>query len=112
VMTHSGFMLPMPDPELARRAIKEFLTTPIDWYMHLALHSSLHLRVSLRTIDVPTSFLAGKYDILASSHDMSTAAERIPGATYEEIAATHFISMEKPTEVHEALLDLLDRVPE
>ena len=96
MLTHSGFMLPMPDPELARRAIKEFLTTPIDWYMHLALHSSLHLRVSLRNIDVPTSFLAGKFDILASSHDMKTAAERIPGATYDEIWATHFISMEKP----------------
>jgi pimeloyl-ACP methyl ester carboxylesterase len=112
VLSHSGFMLPMPDPELARRAIKEFLTTPIDWYMHLALHSSLHLRVSLRSIDVPASFLAGRLDILASSHDMKTAAERIPGATYDEILATHFISMEKPTEVHDALLDLLDRVPE
>jgi pimeloyl-ACP methyl ester carboxylesterase len=112
VLSHSGFMLPMPDGALARRAIKEFLTTPVDWYMHLALHSSLHLRVSLRTIDVPTSFLAGKLDILASSHDMKTAAERIPGATYDEILATHFISMEKPDEVHEALLDLLDRVPE
>ncbi len=112
VMTHSGFMLPMPDPELARRAIKEFLTTPTDWYMHLALHSSLHQRVSLRSIDVPTSFVAGKYDILASHHDMRTAAERIPGATYVVLPATHFISMEKPAEVHEALLDLLDRVPE
>jgi pimeloyl-ACP methyl ester carboxylesterase len=112
VLSHSGFMLPMPDPELARRAIKEFLTTPIEWYMHLALHSSLHLRVSLRSIEVPTSFLAGKYDVLASSHDMRTAAERIPGATYDELRATHFISMEKPAEVHEALLDLLDRVPE
>ena len=112
VLSHSGFMLPMPHPELARRAIKEFLTTPVDWYMHLALHSSLHLRVSLSSIDVPTSFLAGKLDILASSYDMRTAAERIPGASYEEMWATHFISMEKPAEVHEALLDLLDRVPE
>jgi pimeloyl-ACP methyl ester carboxylesterase len=112
VLTHTGFMLSMPDPELARRAIKEFLTTPIDWYMHLALHSSLHLRVSLRTISVPTSFVAGKFDILASSYDMKTATERIPGATYQELRATHFIAMEKPDEVHEALLDLLDRVPE
>jgi pimeloyl-ACP methyl ester carboxylesterase len=112
VLTHTGFMLSMPDPELARRAIKEFLTTPIDWYMHLALHSSLHLRVSLRTISVPTSFVAGKFDILASSYDMKTAAERIPGATYQELRATHFIAMEKPDELHEALLDLLDRVPE
>jgi pimeloyl-ACP methyl ester carboxylesterase len=112
VLTHTGFMLSMPDPELARRAIKEFLTTPIDWYMHLALHSSLHLRVSLRTISVPTSFVAGKFDILASSYDMKTATERIPGATYQELRATHFIAMEKPDEVHEALLELLDRVPE
>lgn len=111
-LSHSGFMLPVPDPRLARRAVREFLTTPTEWYMHLALHSSLHRRVSLRTISVPTSFLAGRFDILASSHDMRTAAERIPGAVYQEILATHFISMEKPDEVHEALLDLLDRVPE
>lgn len=112
LLSRTGFMLPMPDPLLARRAIKEFLTTPIDWYMHLALHSSLHARVSLRDIDVPASFLAGRYDILASMHDMRTAAERIPGAHYEELRATHFIAMEKPDEVHAALLDLLDRVPE
>ena len=112
VMTHSGFMLPMPEPELARRAIREFLSTPTDWYMHLALHSSLHERVSLRRITVPTSFVAGRYDILASHHDMRTAAARIPGATYTVLPATHFISMERPDEVHEALLDLLDRVPE
>ncbi len=112
LLTHTGFMLPMPDPLMARRAIKEFLTTPIDWYMHLALHSSLHLRVSLRDIDVPTSFVAGTYDILASAYDLRTAAERITGADYQKLRATHFIAMEKPDEVHEALLDLLDRVPE
>ena len=78
--------------------------------MHLALHSSLHLRVSLRNIGVPTSFVAGKYDVLAASHDMLTAAARIPGATYQELRATHFISMEKPAEVHQALLELLERV--
>ena len=104
--------LPTPDPVTTRRAVKEFLTTPTDWYMHLALHSSEHLRVSLRSIAVPTSFVAGKFDILASSYDMKTASERIDGATYQELRATHFLPMEKPDEVHEALLDLLDRVPE
>lgn len=110
VVSHSGFMLPVPDVPLARKAIKEFLTTPIDWYMHLALASSLHLRVSLRDIDVPTSFVAAKYDVLASSYDMRTAAERIPDADYVELRGSHFLPMEKPTEVHELLLDLLDRV--
>src|SRR3954447_26383466 len=40
VITHSGFMLPVPDVAMARRAIKEFLTTPVDWYMHLAVSTS------------------------------------------------------------------------
>ncbi len=109
LLSHSGFMLPLADPDLGRRAVKEFLATPTDWYMHLALHSSLHLRVSLRSITVPTSFVAGKYDVLASSFDMLTASLRIPGAVHEELRATHFLPMEKPAEVHEALLDLLDR---
>lgn len=110
VLTHSGFMLPVPDTDLARRAVKEFLTTPIEWYMHLALASSEHLRVSLRSIDVPTLFLAGSYDVLAAAADMRTAAERIPGAEYAEIRATHFLQMEHPQRVHDHVLSWLDRV--
>jgi pimeloyl-ACP methyl ester carboxylesterase len=110
VLTHSGFMLPVPDMTMARRAIKEFLTTPIDWYMHLAVTTSRHVRVSLRGIDVPTTFVAGRWDVLASAEDMRTAAERIAGATYVRLNASHFVAMERPDEVHELLLDLLDKV--
>ena len=110
VLTHSGFMLPTPDLDDTGRAIAEFLTTPIDWYMHLALATSKHVRVSLRNIAVPTAFVAGKYDVLASSKDMRTASERIEGATYVELPSSHFMSLERPTEVHDLLLDLLDRV--
>lgn len=110
VITHSGFMLPVPDVDLARRAVKEFLTTPIDWYMHLAVTTSRHVRVSLRGIKVPTTFVAGRWDVLASAEDMRTAAERIEGATYVRLDASHFVAMERPDEVHELLLDLLDQV--
>ena len=110
VITHSGFMLPVPDVDLARRAVKEFLTTPIDWYMHLAVTTSRHVRVSLRGIKVPTTFAAGRWDVLASAEDMRTAAERIDGATYVRLDASHFVAMERPDEVHELLLDLLDQV--
>ncbi|SDT17567.1 Pimeloyl-ACP methyl ester carboxylesterase [Nocardioides scoriae] len=109
-LSHSGFMLPVADEELSRRAVREFLSTPVEWYAHLALHSSLHRRVSLRGIEVPTSFLAGRYDVLASSRDMRTAADRIPGAVYEELRATHFLPMERPHEVITALRALLARV--
>jgi pimeloyl-ACP methyl ester carboxylesterase len=110
VLTHSGFMLPVPDVELVRRAVKEFLTTPIEWYMHLAVTTSRHVRVSLRGVRVPTTFVAGRWDVLASAEDMRTASERIPGSTYVRLNASHFVSMEKPDEVHALLLDLLERV--
>ena len=111
VLSHSGFMLPVADVELTAETVREMLRTPVDWYMHLAVETSKHVRVSLRDIDVPTTFVAGHWDVLASAEDMRTAAERITGAEYAELSASHFIAMEKPAEVHELLLDLLDRLP-
>ena len=110
LVSHSGFMLPVKDPENAARAISEFLTTPVDWYMHLALHSARHLRVSLSKVDVPCAFVGGQLDILASTRDMRTAAERIPGATYVNLFGTHFLTLERPKLITSMLQELIDRV--
>ena len=109
LLTHSGFMLPVPDTADVRRAVKEFLTTPVDWYMHLAHAAAEHPRVSLRGIRVPTTFVAGKYDVLASAHDMHTAAQRIPDAAYVLLPGSHFLQLEHPETVHEQLLALVSR---
>ena len=111
LLSHSGFMLPVADVELTAETVLEMLQTPVDWYMHLAVETSKHVRVSLRDIDVPATFVAGHWDVLASAEDMRTASERIPGSEYVELGASHFVAMEHPAEVHELLLDLLDRVP-
>jgi pimeloyl-ACP methyl ester carboxylesterase len=110
LLTHSGFLLPSPDGEAVGRAVKEFLRTPVDWYTHLARAAAAHPRVSLRSIRVPTTFVAGRYDLLASAADMATAAERIPDAEYVVLRGSHFIQLEQPGEVHRLLLDLLARV--
>ena len=110
LLSHSGFMFPVADPKMAARAIKEFLSTPLDWYMHLGLRTSEHARVSLSRIKVPTMFVAGRWDVLAGARDMETAAARIEGATYVELRGSHFIAMEQPDLVHELLLEFLDQV--
>ncbi len=110
LVSHSGFMFPVADVELTAETMREMLQTPVDWYMHLAVETSQHVRVSLRDIAVPTTFVAARWDVLASAADMATAAARIPGAEYVEFRASHFVALEKPGEVHELLLDLLDRV--
>lgn len=109
-LARTRFMFPPADADLAAHAIREFLSTPIDWYMHLALHTARHPRVSLSSITVPTTFVAAKWDILAGSRDMATAAGRIEGATYVELVGSHFIPMERPDRIHELLLELLARV--
>lgn len=110
LLGHSGFMFMPADTDMAVRAIREFLTTPLEWYFHLALKTSEHARVSLSSIDVPTAFVAGRWDILAGARDMASAAARVKDATYDELNGTHFIAMEQPDQVHELLMAFLERI--
>jgi len=109
-VSHSGFMLPLADPDLARICFNEFLTTPIDWYMKLALGTSKHARVSLSAIQVPARFVAARWDLLAGSRDMASAAARMEEADFIELPGSHFIQMERPDVVHALLLDFLQQV--
>lgn len=110
-LRHSGFMLPGADTAVVERAVAEFLTTPVDWYMHLARAAARHDRISLRRVQVPALFVAGTFDILASAADMRTAAARIPGSRYVELRGSHFVQMEHPVAVHRELLTFLDTLP-
>ena len=65
--------------------------------------------MSLRSVSVPTAFVAGRYDVLASARDMASAATRIPDATYALLDGSHFLQLEHPEQVHEELLELVDR---
>ena len=109
-LTRTGFMFPVPDPELAAVAVAEFLKTPVEWYCHLALRTSEHGRVSLSQLRVPVELVAGTFDLLAGARHMATAAGRLADATYVELRGSHFLQMEQPERVHELLLAFLDRV--
>lgn len=109
VLQHSGLMLPGARPEVVRRAVRAYLDTPLEWQMHLARYADEHSRVSLRNITVPTTFVAGRHDLLASAHDMRTAAERIPHAEYVVLKGSHFLQMEHPNAVHRRLVELVGR---
>ena len=110
VLQRSGLMFPGADPGVVRRAVTAYLDTPIEWGMHLARGADEHARVSLSAIALPTTFIAGKFDMLASAYDIKMAAERVPDAEYVELAGSHFIQMERPQDVHHQLLALLDRI--
>jgi pimeloyl-ACP methyl ester carboxylesterase len=105
-------MFPTAAPTEVRRAVREFLTTPVDWYGRLAVAAATHRRVSLSKIAVPTSFVAGRWDVLTSHVDMRTAAERVEDATYVELFGTHFLTLERPEEIVRLLHELVERIEE
>jgi pimeloyl-ACP methyl ester carboxylesterase len=109
LLRYSGFMFPSARAEIVRLAVQEFLTTPVDWYAHLALEASRHPRVSLSAIEVPTTFVAGRWDVLTGAREMASAAERIPHATYIELRGGHFLPLEQPEVIHRELHALIRR---
>jgi pimeloyl-ACP methyl ester carboxylesterase len=111
VLRFSGFMLPLAKPSDVKRAVREFLTTPVDWYMHLAVHASEHQRVSLSAIkEVPAAFVAGRFDVLASHHDMRTASRRFDDASYVNLVGSHFLPLERSAVVTGMLRDFVAHV--
>ena len=111
LLSRTGLIFPVPDPELAALALREFLRTPVEWYFHLAIRTSAHGRVSLRRIKVPTVFVAGSWDLLAGARHMATAAERVQNGRYVQLHGTHFLQMEQPERVHRLLVEFLQRLP-
>ncbi|NUR05832.1 MAG: alpha/beta hydrolase [Nocardioidaceae bacterium] len=111
LLRHSGFLLPGADPEVVERAVTEFLSTPVEWYMHLARAAARHDRVRLSRVQAPSAFVAGRYDLLASSADMRSASARLPGSRYVELRGSHFVQMERPEQVHDELLAFLGDLP-
>ena len=110
LISHTGFMFPVADPEAAAVGLDEFRTTPVEWYAHIAISTSRHARVRLSTIGVPCRFVAATWDVLAGARDMATAAARIEDADYIELHGSHFLQLEKPDEVHALLLDFLAKL--
>jgi pimeloyl-ACP methyl ester carboxylesterase len=110
VLRHSGFMLPTARTKDVRRAVREFLTTPVDWYGHLAVAAAKHPRVPLSKVTVPVAFVAGRWDVLASHQDMRSAAEQLDDATYVQLFGTHFINLERPKKVTRLLHEFVERV--
>lgn len=109
LLRHSGFMFPLARARDVRRAAREFLTTPVEWYGRLAVAASTHQPVSLSQVDVPVAFVSGRWDLLASHRDMRSAAARIDGATYVELFGTHFLTLERPKQVVRMLREFAEQ---
>lgn len=109
VLRHSGFMMSSAKHAEVREAVREFMSADVGWYAHLALHAPRHTRVALSHIAIPVTLIGGRWDVLAGSRDMRSAADQIDDSRYLELTGSHFLPLEQPETIHAELLDLLDR---
>lgn len=106
LITHSGFMLPGAKPEVVIPMLKQFLRHDWKWYARLAEAAATHDPMDLHFVICPVTLVAGKHDVLTSMHDMIDCAAKIPHATINVLPGSHFLPMEFPAELHQALDDL------
>jgi pimeloyl-ACP methyl ester carboxylesterase len=112
LLSRTGLMFRMPEPEFGAVTVSEFLRTPVEWYFHLGLRTSEHARISLRRIRVPVLLVGGRWDLLAGSRHMAQAADRLADASYIELRGSHFLPLEQPELVHDLLRAFLAHVGE
>ncbi len=110
MVQRTRFINPDADPGQLRDLLQEFCTTHPAWYARLALAVGDHARIPLSSVDVPVTFVAGRWDLLTGARDMRSAAEQIPHARYVLAEATHFIPVERPQLVLDELRLLLGEV--
>jgi len=110
LLRHSVVMLPRAPQDAVALTVKELLATDVDWYMHLALAWSRHRGVPLTNISVPTTFMAGAYDLFTRPSQVRAAAQRMANSRLVEVPGTHFLPLERGDRVRQELLDLIDRL--
>ncbi len=110
LIRHSGLVLSSSAPEAVAGSMRRFLLHDWSWYFTLALALGRTPRQDLTGVTCPTTFLAGRYDVLASPESMAGPAGALPQARVRVLPTTHFLPLEAPDEVVEELLLLVDRV--
>jgi pimeloyl-ACP methyl ester carboxylesterase len=65
--------------------------------------------MDLEFVKVPVTLVAGRYDVLTSMHDIVDAASRIPHAEICLLPGSHFLPLEFPDELADAVRTLAER---
>lgn len=112
LVAHTGFMLPAAKPDIVQPMLKRFMRHDWKWYAELALAAAEHHAMDLSFVTCPVTLVAGQHDVLTSMHDVVQCAEGIPHALVTVLPGSHFLPLEYPGPLCDALGDLRRRTLE
>jgi pimeloyl-ACP methyl ester carboxylesterase len=90
-------------------SLRRYLQHDWRWYFTLALALGRSPRLDLTGVTCPTTVLAGRYDLLASTDGVVGPVAGLPQARVRLLPNTHFLPLEDPQLVADELDLLLDR---
>jgi 3-oxoadipate enol-lactonase len=93
-----------------RELARDFLSMDVTWYGRLAGALRGHPPMDLSELDCPVVYVSAARDFVTDPVAVEAAAEQTPSGRAQRWDATHFLVLEYPDRVREALLDLAAEV--
>ncbi|MCW2542807.1 MAG: Alpha/beta hydrolase fold precursor [Frankiales bacterium] len=109
LVAHTGFMTPAAKPDVVVPMLRMFLQHDWQWYAELALAAAEHPAMDLSFVTCPVTLVGGQHDVLTSMHDVVACAGAIPHANVTVLPGSHFLPLEYPGLLHDALDELSGR---
>jgi pimeloyl-ACP methyl ester carboxylesterase len=109
LIARTGVMMPAATPERLLPALEEFREHDFTYYFGLVLAGSEHPPMTIESLPLPVTFVAGRHDLITSLHDMVATAAQVPHARLLELPGSHFLPLEYPDELAVELRDLVRR---
>ncbi|MEZ5118983.1 MAG: alpha/beta hydrolase [Candidatus Nanopelagicales bacterium] len=94
------------DLTTVREALRDFLAMDVTWYGHLASALQRHQPMDLTAVSCPVVYVSAAQDFVTDPAAVEAAAELTPRGRVERWDATHFLVLEYPDRVRDALLEL------
>lgn len=93
-----------------RELVRDFFGMDVTWYGRLAGAMRRHRPMDLSAVACPVVYVSAEQDFVTDPAAVESAAARTPAGRVERWDATHFLVLEQPDRVRQALLDLAAEV--
>ena len=104
-----GLVKPSSYASASAHALRAFARHDWRWYSHLVRAAEQHPVLDLSALRCPTTFVAGRFDMITSADDVRRAAGSVPGARYVELPGSHYLPLEYPAVLAAELAQLAAR---
>jgi 3-oxoadipate enol-lactonase len=109
VRSLSAIGLDAVHPNTLLQALRTFAGHDWTWYSRLAKATGDHESMDLEFVEVPVTFVSGKWDSITSAESMRAASTQVDGSRYVELAGTHFVPLQFPSAMSSELRKLIER---